>query len=85
MLQYNFSDPSFKVWRFCHHVREVKMLGKKSFMDNIQVLNAIKSNDPAKVTSLGNEFMITFWNLINELMVVERKDLTKRMMRSNDT
>lgn len=84
MLEYNLSDPSFKVWRFCHHVREVKMLGKKSFMDNTQVLNAIKSNDPAKVTSLGNEFMIKFWNLINELMVVERKDLTKRMMRSND-
>jgi hypothetical protein len=43
-------------------------------MNNTQVLNAIKSNDPAKVTSLANKFIGTFWISVNLLNGGKTKD-----------
>ena len=40
MPEPNVSDPSYKVWKLCFHVRG-QLEGKKTFMDNINVVNAI--------------------------------------------
>ena len=80
----NCSDPSYKVWKLCFHVRG-QLEGKKTFMDNINVVNAIKSNDPDKVTSLANEFISTFRNSISVLFGGGRKGIiTPNIMRSDD-
>ena len=84
MPEPNVSDPSYKVWSLCFHVRG-QLEGKKNFMDNINVVNAIKSNDPDKVTSLANEFISTFRNSISVLFVGGRKGIiTPNIMRSDD-
>jgi hypothetical protein len=80
----NCSDPSYKVWCFCSHVRG-QLEGKQNFMDNNKVVNAIKSNDPAKVTSLANEFISTFCDTISVLLVGGRKGFVKHnIMRGHD-
>jgi hypothetical protein len=57
-------DPASKVFAFCTYVRRQLLEETKSFLDNTQVLNSIKSNDPAKMNSLSNEFIRTFWESI---------------------
>jgi len=84
MPEPNRSDPSYKVWNLCYHVRGQLEL-KINFMDNINVVNAIKSNDPAKLTSLAYEFISTFCNTISILFDGGRKGfITHDIMRYVD-
>jgi hypothetical protein len=57
-------DPSSKVFAFCTYVHR-QFLENKTFLDNTQVLNSINSNDSAKMNSLANEFIRTFWKSVN--------------------
>jgi hypothetical protein len=57
-------DPSSKVFVFFTYVR-CQLLENKTFLDNTQVMNSIKSNDPAKMNSLANKFIRTFWKSVN--------------------
>jgi hypothetical protein len=54
-------------------------------MDNTQVLNAIESNDPAKVTSLANKFIGTFWNSLNLLNGGKTKDFITHINNGQKT
>ena len=58
MPQRNRSGPFYSVWSFCSIMRGQL----PPFMDDTKVVKAIQSDDPAKVTTLANEYITTFFN-----------------------
>ena len=56
MSQINYDNPAYEVWKCCYDVHQ-KLPSNGFFIDDERVIDAIKSNNPAKVASLGNSFI----------------------------
>ena len=67
MPQRNRSGPFYSVWSFCSIMRGQL----PPFMDDTKVVKAIQSDDPAKVTTLANEYITTFFNSFDVFRIDE--------------
>ena len=56
MPQRNLNHPAYVVWQFCKDVHD-QLPRNACFLDNNKIIQAVESNDPARVAELANNFI----------------------------
>ena len=96
MPQRNLNHPAYVVWKCCSDVRD-QLPRNTYFLDNNKIIQAIESNDPARVAELANNFIqricksITFFKKSSSEMKIEDDntytfylDLDKKLVESRN-